>query len=294
MDFAIRLDQPDLGRPASSRRFVFGAPAAPAVVILNGAGSGFEGGADCPDLSLKWLPEGLAEYRTEGRAYRLSGPSQLLLNRGQPYRMHMKGLSESFALFFPEGAANAAWQAHTGMAEAMPEVPTAAAPSHPALQNHLATLRTESRACAPDGERLRELSWAVLAEIAALAATRRGQAIRIPAARRSTREELLRRVLRAEAYLSGTGAGATLAGAARAAALSPFHLIRLFNAAFGETPLAYGARLRLERARENLIRTRKSVAIVAEEAGYESRTAFDRAFQRHFHVTPGAMRASAA
>jgi AraC-like DNA-binding protein len=294
MDFAIHLDQPDLARRASSRRFVFGAPAAPAVVILNGAGSGFEGGADCPDLSLKWVPEGLAEYSTEGRAYRMAGASQLLLNRGQSYRMYMKGPSESFALFFPEAAAEAAWQAHTGTAETMPEVPTAAAPSHPALRSHLVALRVESRSNEPSGERLRELSCAVLAEIVALAATRRGQAMRIPAARRSTREELLRRLLRAETYLVDTGAAATLTGAADAAALSPFHLIRLFNGAFGETPLAYGARLRLERAREDLVCTRKPIVDVAEDAGYASRTAFDRAFRRRFQTTPGAVRASAA
>jgi transcriptional regulator GlxA family with amidase domain len=118
--------------------------------------------------------------------------------------------------------------------------------------------------------------------------------MRIPAARRSTREELLRRVLRAESYLADTGAAATLAGAARAAALSPFHLIRLFNAALGETPLAYGVRMRLGRAREDLVSTRKSITDVAEEAGYQSRTAFDRAFQRLFLTTPGAVRAPAA
>jgi AraC-like DNA-binding protein len=294
MNFGIRLDQPDLAHPTAGRRLVFGAPAAPALVILNGTGSGFEGGADCPDLSLKWLPEGLAEYRTEGRAYRLSGASQLLLNRGQPYGMHMKGPSESFVLFFPRAVADGAWQANTGKAEAMPEVPTAAAPSHTALQNHLAALRMESRRYEPDAERLRELSCAVLGEIASLAATRRGQVMRIPAARRSTREELLRRLLRAEAYLADTGPGATLAGAADASALSPFHLIRLFNVVFGETPLAYGARLRLERAHEDLVRSRKPIADVAWDAGYESRSAFDRAFQRRFLATPGAIRASAA
>jgi len=294
MDFAIRLDQPDLARPSASRCLSFGPSVAPTFVILNGAGSDFEGGADCPDLSLKWLPKGSAEYRTEGRPFRLQGATQLLLNGGQSYRMHMRRPSESFVLFFPSVAADAAWQAHAGTAERMPEVPTAVAPSHPALQNHLAALRTEAREREPNGERLRELGCAVLAEVAALSATRRGQAMRIPATRRSTREELLRRLLYAEAYLADAGAAATLAGAAKAASLSPFHLIRLFNAAFGETPLARAARVRLERARDDLIRTHKPIAHVAEEAGYESRTAFDRAFQRCFRMTPGAARASTA
>jgi AraC-like DNA-binding protein len=116
--------------------------------------------------------------------------------------------------------------------------------------------------------------------------------MRIPGARRSTREELLRRLLRAEAYLAETGAGATLAGAADAAALSPFHLIRLFKAAFGETPLSYGTGMRLDRARNELIKSHKSIVDIAEAAGYESRSAFDRAFVRRYRSTPGAVRAA--
>jgi AraC-like DNA-binding protein len=84
-----------------------------------------------------------------------------------------------------------------------------------------------------------------------------------------------------------------LAGAAEAATLSPFHLIRLFKAVFGETPLAYRARKRLEQARDHLLHSPKSIAEISAAAGYESRTAFDRAFIRRFGVTPGIVRASA-
>jgi len=292
MELGIRIEQPDLGRPGASRRLRFDSPGAPCVVILNGTGSGFEGGADSPDLSLKWLPAGSADYRTEGRSYRLSGATQLLLNRGQPYRLNMRVPSESFVLFFPNSEVNAAWRALTGTEEPLPEIPTAAAPSPPAMRNYLAHLRSETRSPNPDADRLRELCCAVLAEIAVLVMARRGQAMRIPGARRSTREELLRRLLRAEAYLAETGAGATLAGAADAAALSPFHLIRLFKAAFGETPLSYGTGMRLDRARNELIKSHKSIVDIAEAAGYESRSAFDRAFVRRYRSTPGAVRAA--
>jgi len=292
MEFGIRIDQPNLDEPGASRRLHYGRPAAPSMVILNGTGSGFDGGSESPELSLKWMPRGIADYRSEGRAYRLSGSAQLLLNRGQPYRLNMRGASESFVLFFPRAAADAAWQAQTGTGENLPEVPTAAGPSPANLQSHLAVLRAEARAPKPDENRLQETCWAVLAEIVSLAMTRRGLAMRIPAARRATREELVRRLLRAQTYLAEVGAKATLAGAAEAAALSPFHLVRLFTAAFGETPLAHGTGLRLERAHCELANTRRSVAEIAEAAGYESRTAFDRAFARRYGATPGAVRAA--
>ena len=98
--------------------------------------------------------------------------------------------------------------------------------------------------------------------------------------------------MRAESDLADLGTNATLAGAAQAAALSPFHLIRVFNAAFGQTPLAYAAAKRLEYARALLIEGDKPIGDIALAAGYESRNAFDRAFVRRYRVTPGALRAA--
>jgi AraC-like DNA-binding protein len=82
----------------------------------------------------------------------------------------------------------------------------------------------------------------------------------------------------------------TLDELARAAALSKFHLLRLFSAAFGCSPSAYASRLRVERGRRLLEATSMSVAAIGEALGYESTGAFIRAFRRHFGVTPSAIR----
>ena len=76
MEFAVRLDQPNVRQPGKSRRMGFGSADLPAFAILNGRASAFEGGADEADLSLEWVAEGAAEYRTEGRAYRAAGDAQ--------------------------------------------------------------------------------------------------------------------------------------------------------------------------------------------------------------------------
>jgi AraC-like DNA-binding protein len=292
MEFAVRLDQPDVHLPGKSRRMAFGPQEAPVFAILNGRGTHFEGGADEADLSLKWIAAGAAEYRTEGRAYRLAGTEQLTLNRDQPYRMRMQAPSESFVTFFPKAAADAAWQTQTRNGEPLPEIPTVAAASPVALQKRLVQLRDESLRARPSGERLLELSCAVLNELVSMAHMRRRHALRLPALRKTTRDELLRRLVRAESYLADLGAKATLAGAAQAAALSPFHLIRVFDAAFGQTPLAYAAAKRLERARDLLIDSDTAIADIALAAGYESRNAFDRAFARRYRMTPGATRSA--
>ncbi len=290
MQASLRLLQPDLADPARARRLSWPAGGDAGITILNGRGARYEGGADEADLSLKWVPDGAAEYQAERARFAVTAATRLMLNRGQPYRLRMLRPSETFVVFFSKPLGDAAWQAATGRAENLPEIPLAGCGADNVKRLH--ALRDEARTDRPDGERLQELSLAVLADMMELAARLRTQRDCIPALRRTTRSELLRRLLRAEDYLHATGRHATLAGAARAAALSPFHLIRLFDAVYGETPLAYATGKRLEAARDDLRRSKRSIAEIALRAGYESRTAFDRAFAKRFGVTPGVARFS--
>jgi AraC family transcriptional regulator len=200
--------------------------------------------------------------------------------------------SESFVLFFARTLADRAWSALTGSGDAFPEAPSVAGLSHPRLQADLAALRREARMDKPSAARLEETSFAILADIAELARTRRRMRDAVPALRGTTREELLRRLARAECYLVEEQNSATLERAAGVAALSPFHLIRIFRAVYGETPLAFAAGKRLDSARDALLMTDDPITDIAERAGYESRNAFDRAFVRKFKTTPGKLRLS--
>ena len=291
MRTTLLLDQPDLIVPSRARRFAFG-NSGPRIAILNARGARFEGGGDEPDLSIKWIPTGAARYRSDGRTFDLRGDTQMLLNRGQAYSLDIRETTESFVVFFDRALADAAWRAHTGAGDAFPEAPTVAGHSQAALRQSLSRLRQAAQEAEPDRERLNELALALLGDVAALAHIRRRMAQNLPAIRRTTRDELLRRLARAERYLVECGERATLEGAADAAALSPFHLIRIFRAAYGETPLAFGAGKRLEAARDALILTEDAIEEIARRAGYESRTAFDRAFRRRFGDTPGVVRAA--
>jgi len=283
----LTLDQPDLEVLSRSRRLHFGDEGGGRISILNGRARDFEGGTPSTDLSLKWMASGSAAYESGGRSYRLKGDNHLLLNPGEPYRLRFLGASESFTVSFSHALSVSAWG---GKASVLPEFPTVAGRSPAQLGAHLSQLREESLEHDPDGERLIEISMALLGEIAALARIRCRQESRIRAARRATREELLRRLARAEDYLLGARGKLTLEAAASAAALSPFHLIAVFRAVHGETPLAFAARARLETARDALMLTNDPIETIARRAGYESRTAFDRAFRRRFGTTPGALR----
>jgi AraC-like DNA-binding protein len=292
MQVSLLLDQPDLIVPARARRFRFGELAGARLAILNARGARYEGGGDEPDLSLKWIPQGEAHYRSNGRSFRLRRDTQLLLNRGQSYSLEMREPSESFVVFFDRTLADAAWSARTARDETFAEVPPVAGLSSLPLRASLTRLREESRRVSPQSDRLAEFALALLNDVSDLAFERRAMLQRVPSARRATREELLRRIVRAESYLIETGRRATLQGAADAAALSPFHLIRVFRAVLGETPLVWATGKRLETARDCLLLTNDTIEDIALRAGYASRTAFDRAFQRRFADTPGRIRAA--
>ena len=68
-------------------------------------------------------------------------------------------------------------------------------------------------------------------------------------------------------------------------------LVRLFRKAVGAPPLAFLTDLRLNLARHRLRATSAPLAVIAEEVGYASETAFSRAYHRRFGRPPGAERA---
>lgn len=72
---------------------------------------------------------------------------------------------------------------------------------------------------------------------------------------------------------------------ARSASYSPCHLIRIYREVFDETPTEYAARLRSDRAWRMVRDTRMPVCEITEALGFESQSAFCRAFKNSFGVT---------
>ena len=96
---------------------------------------------------------------------------------------------------------------------------------------------------------------------------------------------------RALAFLHGDpGKAWTVDRLARAVALSRSALAERFVALVGESPMQYLTRWRLALAARMLRSGRMAVARVAEHSGYESETAFSRAFRREFGKPPAAWR----
>jgi AraC family transcriptional regulator, arabinose operon regulatory protein len=72
-------------------------------------------------------------------------------------------------------------------------------------------------------------------------------------------------------------------------AVSPARAATLFARAFGLSPVAYRTQVRLNRARELLVSTRRNVSETAYEVGFSDPLYFSRAFRRRFGVTPSSL-----
>src|SRR5262245_12195974 len=82
----------------------------------------------------------------------------------------------------------------------------------------------------------------------------------------------------------------TVEDLAREAALSRSALAERFTSLVGEPPMQYLMRWRLALAAGALRTSDRAIAQIAEDFGYESESAFNRAFKREFEVPPAAWR----
>ena len=79
---------------------------------------------------------------------------------------------------------------------------------------------------------------------------------------------------------------------ARLAGLSPFHFIRAFRAATGQTPHQYLRRRRIDRACELLATTPMSVTDICDGVGFQSLGSFSSVFKRLTGESPAQYRAA--
>jgi AraC family transcriptional regulator len=86
----------------------------------------------------------------------------------------------------------------------------------------------------------------------------------------------------------------TLTVLAEIACLSPYHFSRSFKQAVGVGPQRYVMRLRLERAKTLMRRTKRPLAAIAQETGFADQAHLTSVFSRETGLTPGRYRGALA
>ena len=269
--------------------------------VLSGSGSryyvpNFEG---C--LSIKTVVTGTAVWETENRRFVVSEDSWLILNDRQRYTITIDSLRPvtTFCVFFERGFVEEVHRAKVTPASALLDSPQPfqsdsldfftriESATDSALLSLLRRFHSELR-----GSRMSGLEWDErFVQIAETVVVGRNNTLRVmeslPALRKTTREEIYRRLLKGRDFLlSSMSERIALKDMAAAACLSPFHFHRTFRHAFGETPHQYLTRHRLERAARLLSRTELSVTDVCLSSGFASLTSFSGLFRHRFGVSP--------
>jgi AraC-like DNA-binding protein len=252
-------------------------------------------------LSIKSVISGSAVWETpEGRRFEVHENTYLILNDRQHYRMTIDSVQKvtTFCIFFERGFVEDVFHAErlptsllldeperaqnepVGFIERMEPQQGPVREALLKLRRRLASGRLSDEGSVADFYSLAER---LLADHHRIRAT----ASRLPALRPTTRDELFRRVLRGRDFLlSSLSERVRLKDAARAACLSPFHFHRAFQAAFGETPHQHTTRYRLERARQLLAESDRSVTDICLATGFESLGSFSTLFRRTYGAPP--------
>jgi len=270
---------------------------------MSGRGRHYRVTAEGLPLSLKTIMNGRARYQVGRAELAMDDGGWLVVNEGQSYTIEIEAPVpvETFIVWFPAGWAADVWRGATlgsvallagppaespvGFHERYTPNEAAVAPVAGELRRALATGRASDEAWLE--EKLRELLAAMLNVQHDLRRT----VTRLPALRAATREELWRRVSRARDFLHAyCDTPVTLTDAARAAAMSPYHFLRSFKAAFGLTPHDWLTACRMERARFLLARTELPVTSVCLMVGYEGLGTFSSWFRQRTGLSPRAWR----
>lgn len=134
-----------------------------------------------------------------------------------------------------------------------------------------------------------------LSELPAAVPSRGGQAepiVSAPTGSGALRSPVPLRLRRAREFIfDHVGEPLPLVELAHRAELSPYHFLRTFHAAFGETPGACVTRARLELAKELLVGSELPVTEICLQVGFESLGSFSTLFARRVGTPPSRYRA---
>ena len=271
------------------------------------SGRGFSYFAQTPGLplSLKCMFNGRALYKIERAEFSVDDGGYLILNTGQPYSIEIASPTrvETFVLWFPNGwaeevAASLRLPAGRLLAEPASAVNNTSFFERYTRHDETVSPKVHELRAAFKGKEIIEDEWLEEKLRELLGSMLRTQGLvkrdtdNLPAVRASTREELWRRVNRARDFLHAhLGSPIALSEIAAAACLSPFHLLRTFQAAFRQTPHQYLNQCRLERTKFLLEKTRIPVTAICLDCGFTSLGSFSALFHKSCGMSPRAWRA---
>jgi AraC-like DNA-binding protein len=250
-------------------------------------------------MSLKSVRSGAALYVTRQGRHLVTGDTFLILNQGQEYSLEFQGAgaTETLCPFFQRGflehvADSLAAPVPRQLDEIAPRCPQTdfyerLYPNCGRVASLLHRLHRRVGTRTAHGPWLEDWFYALAAALVELRDGVRDEVDRFPGHRAATRAELYRRLHRGRDFLSSCyDEPVTVALAAKAANLSPYHFHHTFKLAFNQTPMRFLQDCRLRAARKLLVETDQPVTTIALGVGFESPSAFSWLFRKRFGLCP--------
>ena len=263
----------------------------------------------CPKKAMIFSAEGGsgARYKTSAGTFRVDATSYFFLNAGDPYEMEIESEQpvESFLIKLDDQWIREADRSQTESLTALLDDPGQEGRereffvklynSEDDVAGLFHGIKRAVRNRAFEDEWLEESVRGLIDRVLVRQSGIRTSIASISGTKRSTREELFRRLDRARDFLEAHLAEEIhLERIAREAALSPHHFLRAFKQAFHETPHAYLTRGRVERAKQLLVLSDSPVTQICLDVGFQSAASFSNLFLKHTGVSPRAFRQQAA
>jgi AraC family transcriptional regulator len=254
----------------------------------------WEGGGQ---LSLKTFRNGSAQYKKGPGTYAVEEGRYLLLNKGD-YALSIEEAEpvESFCIFFRDGFAGEVLQSLSASPDRLLSDPFR--PAHDAaffertyqpgagLSRRLAKLQ-EAYLLLEDPASYEELFYPLMQEVLLEQSVAKREASTIRAERRSTREELYKRLMTVYEYIQACYASpVSLEELSKAACLSPNHLLRTYTGFFGRTPHQHLAEFRIRKAKELLEKEEWNMTDISFAIGFQTPSSFSKMFRKHTGLSP--------
>ncbi len=157
----------------------------------------------------------------------------------------------------------------------------------PALQDHLDSIKEQLASTHSDQEIIRYAIMAILHEFRKVITAISNDIDRLPAKKRSTREELYSRLCQVKDHIyTFYNQSIKLHHLSRISFLNPYYLIREYKNMFGLSPGQAIIERRLEVAYELIQHTDKSITQICHEVGYNDISSFSKLFKSRYGKAP--------
>ncbi|MED1865032.1 AraC family transcriptional regulator [Fictibacillus nanhaiensis] len=249
-------------------------------------------------LSIKTFSNGRAHYKTNRGYFAVEEGSYLLLNQG-PYTITIDEQKEveSFCVFFQEDFANDVFRNLSASNHQLLDDPfshhTSASffektyEQSPFLTHHMNLLKYKINQYPNDSSLLDEQFHSIMTSLLLEQMKSFKEIDRLDLVRKSTREEIYKRVSIAHEYIKAFyDKQLTLDEIATVSCLSPNHLLRNYSSIYKKTPFQHITDLRIAKSIALLKTSECSMTDIAYEIGLNNPVSFSRLFKQHMGISP--------